>query len=156
VHAFFWRVTPPKKTRRGGMNLQAELIMKLHVQCEKTMEVRNDGSGYLRVIPIVGGTFEGKLRGEVVSGGADWNTTRDNGVAHVFAKYLIKTEDGEYIAIENEGKIKFDETSTIKTAPRFQADSMGRYAWLNSGVYVAALDAGSHEGQVEITVYKLN
>lgn len=137
------------------MNLQAELIMKLHVQCEETMEVKNDGSGYLRVIPIVGGTFEGKLSGEVVSGGADWNTTRDNGIAHVFAKYLIKTSDNEYIAIENEGKIRFEEAGIIKTTPRFQADGKGRYAWLNSGVYVASLETGTKEGQVEITIYKL-
>lgn len=138
------------------MTLQAELIMKLHVQCGTNMEVKNDGSGYLNVIPIIGGTFDGKLSGEVVSGGADWNTARKDGVAHVFAKYLIKTERGEYIAIENEGKIKSDEISTIKTSPRFQADVNGRYAWLNSGIYVASLDAGAKEGQVEITVYKLN
>jgi hypothetical protein len=138
------------------MNLEAELILKLNVKCEKLMEVQNDGSGYLRVIQIVGGNFEGRLHGEVVSGGADWNTTRDNGIAHVFAKYLIKTEDGEYIAIENEGKIRFDEESMIKTTPRFQANSKGKYAWLNTGVYVASLEAGIHEGEVQIAIYKMN
>lgn len=138
------------------MTLDAELIVKLHVQCEQTMEVKNDGSGYLRVIPIVGGTFEGKISGVIVPGGADWNTTRENGIAHVFAKYLIKTDDGEFIAIENEGKIKFEEKSIIKTSPRFQADTSGKYAWLNSGVYVASLEGGKQEGQVEITVYKLS
>ncbi len=138
------------------MTLEAEMILKLYVQCESTMEVRNDGAGYLRVIPIVGGTFEGVIRGEVVSGGADWNTTRDNGVAHVFAKYLLKTEDGEYIAIENEGKIRFEEQSNIKTTPSFQTDTAGKYAWLNSGVYVGSLEAGKKENQVEITIYKLS
>ncbi len=138
------------------MTLEAELIMKLYVQCESTMEVRDDGSGYLRVIPIVGGSFEGKLNGVIVSGGADWNTTRENGVAHVFAKYLLRTEDGEYIAIENEGKIRFDEQSMIKTTPRFQADSSGKYAWMNYGVYVGSLDAGKKENQVEITIYRMS
>ena len=138
------------------MTLEAEMIIKLYVQCESTMEVRSDGAGYLRVIPIVGGSFEGKICGEVVSGGADWNTSRDNGIAHVFAKYLLKTEDGEYIAIENEGKIRFEDNSFIKTTPRFQTDASGRYAWLNSGVYVGSLDAGKKENQVEITIYKLN
>lgn len=137
------------------MTLEAEMIIKLYVQCEKTMEVRDDGAGYLRVIPIVGGSFEGKIHGEIVSGGADWNTTRDNGIAHVFAKYLLKTEDGEYIAIENDGKIRFDGQSTIKTTPRFQADDKGKYAWLNFGVYVGSLEAGKIENQVEITIYKL-
>jgi len=101
------------------MTLDTELIMKLHVNCDLDMEVKSDGSGYLRVIPITGGYVEGKVNGSVVIGGADWNTTRENGIAHVFAKYLIKTEDGEYIAVENEGKIRFDEASKIKTTPRF-------------------------------------
>jgi hypothetical protein len=138
------------------MTLDAELILKLHVQCEQNMEVKNDGCGYLRVIPIVGGTFEGKVKGEVVSGGADWNTTRENGIVHAFAKYLLKTEDGEFIAVENEGKIIFDQNKVIKTTPRFQADASGKYAWLNSGVYVASLESGKEEGQIDITVFQLN
>lgn len=137
------------------MILDAELIIKLQVQCEKEMEVRNDGSGFLRVIPIVGGTFEGKISGEIVPGGADWNTEREDGTAHVFAKYLLKTDDGEFIAIENEGKINFKESGFIKTVPRFQADLSGKYAWLNYGVYAGSLEGGKKEGQVEITIYKL-
>lgn len=140
------------------MQLEAEQILCIHVTCDPEMEVKNDGSGYLRVIPITGGTFEGKICGEVVSGGADWNTTRENGISHVFAKYLLKTEDGEYIAIENEGKIDFtsEKQDRIKTVPRFQADAKGRYAWLNTGVYVGALEGGSQPGRVEIAVYRLN
>lgn len=137
------------------MTLDAELIMKLQVQCEKEMEVRNDGSGFLRVIPIVGGTFEGKISGEIVPGGADWNTEREDGTARVFAKYLLKTNDGEFIAIENEGKINFKENGFIKTTPRFQADLSGKYSWLNYGVYVGSLEGGKKEGQVEITIYKI-
>lgn len=138
------------------MNLEAEVIMQLKVQCDPLLEVGYDGRGALRVIPIIGGTFDGKLRGEVVSGGADWNTDLGDGLAHVFAKYLLKTEDGEYIAIENEGKIDFNSSGFIKTTPRFQVNSAGKYAWLNAGVYVASLDAGKEEGQVEITIYRLN
>lgn len=138
------------------MHLEAEQIMKLHVQCNDSLEVKNNGIGYLRVIPIVGGTVEGKINGEVVSGGADWNTALDSGMAHVCAKYFIRTEDGEYIDIQNEGFIKFDTESMIKTTPRFKADINGKYAWLNYGVYVASLDPGNNEGQVVITVFKLN
>lgn len=137
------------------MTLEAKVIMKLQVQCEKAMEVKNDGSGFLRVIPIVGGTFEGKINGTIISGGADWNTTRENDVSHVFAKYLLKTEDGEFIGIENEGKICWSEGALIKTSPRFQVDAAGKYAWLNSGVYVGSLVGGVREGEIEITIYKL-
>lgn len=137
------------------MNLEAEHIMTINVQCSDSLDVKNDGIGYLRVIPIIGGTVEGKINGEVVSGGADWNTSLESNMAHVCAKYLIKTTDGEYIDIHNEGKIKSDTVSKIKTSPKFKADMNGNYPWLNYGVYVASLDAGDREGNVVITVYKL-
>ncbi len=126
------------------MKLEAEKILSIHVRCASEFEVKDDGAGFLRVIPITGGTFEGKISGEVV------------GISHVFAKYLLKTDDGVYIAVENEGKIDFSDTAQIiKTAPRFQTDDKGRYAWLNTGVYVGALEGGSEPGSVEITVYRL-
>ena len=77
------------------MELKAEEIIKLHVQCEESYAVKHDGAGYLNVIPIVSGSFDGKIRGQVINGGADWNTRRDNGSAHVFAKYLLRAENGD-------------------------------------------------------------
>lgn len=138
------------------MTLDAELIIKLHVQCDKNMDVKDDGSGYLRVIPIIGGTFEGKINGAIVPGGADWNTEKKAAYSHAFAKYLLKTDDGEFIAIENEGKIGVNDKNFIKTSPKFQADSAGKYAWLNAGVYVASLDFGKKDWYVDISIYKLN
>lgn len=138
------------------MILETEEIMRIHVQCNDDMEVKNDGSGFLRVIPIVGGTFQGKVNGTIVPGGADWNTSKDNGISHLFAKYLLKTEDGEYIAIENEGKIDMKAAETrIKTIPRFQVSSDSKYAWLNAGVFVGELQGGEQRGQIEIIIYKL-
>ncbi|MDD4112540.1 MAG: DUF3237 domain-containing protein [Herbinix sp.] len=138
------------------MNLESEHIMTIHVQCSMNLDIKDEGRGYLRVIPIIGGTVTGKISGEVVPGGADWNTTLDSNLAHVFAKYLLRTSDGEYIDVQNEGIIKVDIDSRIKTRPIFKADMKGKYAWINYGVYVASLDAGNEEGQVIITVYKLS
>lgn len=138
------------------MNLEAEQIMTIHVQCSSSLDVKNEGTGYLRVIPIIGGTVEGKICGEVVPGGADWNTVLDLNLAHAFAKYVLKTSDGEYIDVQNEGYIKTDVDSRIKTRPCFKADMNGKYSWLNHGVYVASLDSGHKTGQVIITVYKLS
>ncbi|NLL73490.1 MAG: DUF3237 domain-containing protein [Clostridiales bacterium] len=137
------------------MNLEAEHIMTIHVQCDSNLDIKDNGIGYLRVIPIVGGTVEGKITGEVVPGGADWNTSLDSDLAHVHAKYLLRTSDGEYIDVQNEGIIKNDTNNKIKTRPCFKADIKGKYAWLNHGVYVASLDPGKEHGQVIITVYKL-
>ena len=138
------------------MELKAEEIFKIHVQCNDVYEVKNDGAGYLNVIPIVGGNFTGKVNGIVVNGGADWNTRRVNGDSHLFAKYLLQADNGDYIAIENEGKIgSKDWDNRIKTVPRFQVNEESEFAWLNSGVYVGELTGGKAKNQVEITIYRL-
>jgi hypothetical protein len=143
--------------------LDAELIMELKVDCPERLEVGANDFGYLRAIMISGGRFDGeKLRGEVVPGGADWNMGYggDNvdtvTSAKIFAKYLLKTDDGTYIAIENLGyKSRVKENSVIATMPTFHAPR-GKYEWLNYGVYVASL-VPSTEGVrgVRIKIYKM-
>lgn len=137
--------------------LLADEIMRLQVKIAPPELVGPVADGKLQVIPITGGTFAGeKLNGRVVPGGADWNTGRPEGLAHVFAKYLLQTEDGEYIAIENEGVIDFAAGTLIKTRPTFQANQNGRYGFLNEGVYVGSLEVDPQTGnQVNITIYKL-
>lgn len=141
----------------SALNLPADEVMRLRVQIAAPKVIGPTGEGWLQVIPITGGTFTGKeLNGVVVPGGADWNTTRDDGVAHVFAKYLLQTSDGEYIAIENEGWIARDSAATIKTRPTFAASLTGQYHHLNSGVYVGELTAPSDvRDAVDIVIYRL-
>ena len=53
----------------------------------------------------------------------------------VFAKYLLQTDDGVYIAIENLGYkyVEQEKNSVIQTRPSFHAPR-GKYEWLNYGV----------------------
>ncbi len=137
------------------MNLQAELILNIHVICSNNLEVGKVGDGNLNVIPIIGGDFDGKIKGSVMPIGADWNINRGNGIAHASAKYVLKTEDDEYISIENEGVINFLNESTIKTRTKFLVDNSSKYAWLNTGVYVGSLEGGDKPGEIEIKVYRM-
>ena len=146
--------------------LPAELIMTIRADCpdDQRLWVGQNDTGLLRVIQITGGTFEGeKLRGTIVPGGADWNTGfgGDRVEAftsiHVFAKYLLKTDDGVYIAIENVGlRDKTQPPTHIVTTPKFFAPR-GPYEWLNTGVYVGALQGSVKNGinGVDITIYRL-
>lgn len=136
------------------IKLKAEEILNIHVQCEDSMDTKDGPEGYLAVIPITGGTFDGKISGKVIPGGADWNMRQKKG-GHVFAKYLLQTDNGEYIAIENEGYIGHEQQTRIVTVPHFTADENGKYEWLNYGVYVGSLQGGKEPGQVEITVYRM-
>lgn len=130
--------------------------MRLTVRIAAPLVVGDTGCGWLQVIPITGGTITGKIQGKVVPGGADWNTRRPDGVAHVFAKYLLETDDGEFIAIENEGLIGPGTEAAIKTKPTFSANENGKYAYLNHGVYVGELTGTPNEkDSVDIVIYKL-
>ena len=57
-----------------------------------------------RVIPILGGTFEGpSLRGRVLPGGADWQIVHTNGSAELDARYTLQTDTGALISVFNRG-----------------------------------------------------
>ena len=135
------------------INLAAEEVLHIKVRCGEVMPVGAGPEGRLNVIPLIGGEVDGIFKGTVVSGGADWSITNNCG-NHVFAKYLLKTDSGEYIAIENEG-ILTDEKRRISTVPKFYLDRNSKYNELNSGVYVASLEVGGPEFIVDIHIYKM-
>jgi hypothetical protein len=140
------------------MELNAELIMRLHVTISEPLIVGKTLRGTLAIIPITGGTFEGPhIRGRVCLGGADWNTRISDSFSHVFAKYWLQTDDGEYMSIENEGLIDNTKAleTVIKTNPRFEVNGKGKYKFLESGVYTGELTGGKIPGSVDITIYKM-
>ena len=56
-------------------------------------EIGKTTSGWRRIIPIMGGTFEGHImKGEVLPGGFDWQLIRADGVAEIEARYSLQTE----------------------------------------------------------------
>lgn len=149
------------------VQLDAELILELLVQCpeEDRLVVGGNDWGYLKCIQIKGGTFHGeKLNGKVIPGGADWNMgvggdTEDTVHSRtVFAKYLLQTDDGVYIAIENLGYkyVEQSKNTLIQTMPTFHAPR-GKYEWLNYGVYVGSLAGTTVDGVrcVSIKIYKM-
>ncbi|WP_342563820.1 DUF3237 domain-containing protein [Paenibacillus sp. FSL R7-0345] len=139
------------------MLLEAELVLELTVELGETLDVGNTPNGFLRLIPITGGGFAGpEIKGRILPGGYDWNTTLNDGRAHAFAKYALQTDDGVYISIENEGYLSSGiHNSAIQTTPRFQVTD-GKYDWLRSGVFAGSLEAGQTEvPSVCIKIYKL-
>lgn len=139
-------------------SLEAEEIMNLIVHCSQPIEIGNGPNGFLNVIPIKGGVFTGKISGEVIPGGADWNTVNTKQAIHVFAKYVLKAKNGEFISIENEGYIDNSYSDRrIVTTPRFKVSENGKYGWLNCGVYVGELNlVESDSTSVNIIIYKMS
>ena len=77
--------TPPKLT----------LAMTIRVQVGPPTELGQVPRGRRRIIPILGGTFEGpNIRGKVVPGGADWQIVRADGFAELDTRYMLQTDAG--------------------------------------------------------------
>jgi hypothetical protein len=124
--------------------------------------------GHRRIIPILSGSVKGeRLKGEVISGGADWQYVRTDGVVELEARYAIRTSDGTEIAITNRGLRRatpeiMDRLSRgesvdpaqvyFRTAPVFEAPA-GQHEWLNRSVFVAT--AARFPDKVQIRVFEV-
>lgn len=116
-----------------------EYVCELRVKIGNAYTVGQTAHGTRVVIPILGGTFEGpKMKGEVLSGGADYQLVDSkNGRNEVEAIYSIKTDDGVYIHIRNCGIIKQGSDGFyFRTAPKFEAPQDSKYDWLNNAIFV--------------------
>ena len=87
--------TPPPKLT---------LAFTINVQVGPPTELGEVPRGRRRIIPILGGTFEGpNIRGKVVPGGADWQIVRADGFAELDTRYTLQTDTGQSIYIQNAG-----------------------------------------------------
>jgi Protein of unknown function (DUF3237) len=132
------------------------------------IEIGRTAAGLRRVIPITGGEATGpKLRGRILYTGADFQIERADGVAELHARYVLETDDGALIYIENSGlrhgspeameKLRRGEPvdpSAIycRTTPRFET-AAEPYRWLTRHLFVASAIRRPH--QVELAIYQI-
>ena len=80
------------------------LAIEAHVQLGTPIEVGQVPRGRRRVVPIVGGTFEGSgIKGKVLNNGADWQIIRPDGFAELDTRYALETDKGQVIYVQNAG-----------------------------------------------------
>ncbi|WP_307688738.1 DUF3237 domain-containing protein [Variovorax ginsengisoli] len=138
---------------------RSEFVYESIVDLAPTLQLGASPFGDRRMVPIVGGTFEGPgLRGKVMAGGADRQLVRRDGSVNLDAVYELQTDDGVIISVRNRvlSRPARDATpryvfSTLEiTAPE------GRYGWINDFVYVGTLNSmRPQRDAVVIRVYKL-
>jgi hypothetical protein len=60
--------------------------------------------GRRRIVPILGGTFEGSgITGRVLGGGADWQIIRSDGFSELDSRYTLETDAGDLVYVQNRG-----------------------------------------------------
>jgi len=145
-----------------------EPLMSLAVDVGDVVSMGPAPLGERRVVPIVGGTFEGpRLRGTVAPGGADWQIARKDGVLDLDARYVLREERGglvrvvsqgyrhaapEILAALARGEAVDPATYFFRTVMRFEtgADDL---AWLNKTIAIATAERKAR--QVLLTAYAL-
>jgi hypothetical protein len=135
-------------------------VLDVSVDCDKPVDVGKVPGGFKRIIPITGGWFEGAgdhdIRGEVLPGGADWNLQRDDGGFEVWARYVLRTDDGALITITNPGLIMTGAGGLCaRTTPTFDVAS-DRYRWLAQAVFVGHLAPRREFTGVELRFYTVD
>ncbi|GAA4394394.1 DUF3237 domain-containing protein [Nibrella viscosa] len=147
---------------------QLEFVCELRVKIANPYVVGETPHGLRRIIPIIGGTFEGpKLKGDILTGGADWQIVRKDGVAELEAHYQLKTDDGVIIYIKNTGlRVATPEVAArigrgepvspseyyFRAAPKFEAPA-GKYEWMNNAIFICT--ALRNPDSVIINVWKV-
>lgn len=79
-------------------------VFEARVELGAPIELGQVPGGRRRIIPIVGGTFEGPdIRGTILNNGADWQIVREDGLADLDTRYALRTDDGHVVYVQNKG-----------------------------------------------------
>lgn len=148
--------------------IELKHIMDVRVELEEVLDLGMVPYGHRRIINIKGGSFEGeRLKGKVLSGGADWQTILPDNTACLDARYTLQTDRGDLIYVSNKGfrhgppevfeklmkGIPVDKgTYYFKTAPQFETSAPDLY-WMNRIISVA--DCARNPDSVEISMYEV-
>ena len=143
--------------------------MTLRVLVGTPVEFGDVPRGRRRVIPILGGTFEGPgIRGRVLAGGADWQIVRADGLAELDTRYALETDRGSLVYIQNSGirHAAPDVTRRLlagepvdpsqvyfKTIPAFET-SAPELQWLTRAIFVGTGER--HPNEVIVHVWKVD
>ncbi len=145
-----------------------EHVADLVVMVGSPLEIGQTGSGLRRVIAITGGTVSGpQLNGRVLSGGADFQLVRPDGVAELDARYTLELDDGRRIYVTNRALRSASPEITqrlirgeavdpalvyFRCAPSFEvADESLR--WMTRSVFVGT--GARRPDRVEMSFFKL-
>lgn len=82
---------------------QCEWLCRIEVDVADVVSLGDAPMGQRRYVQLTGGRVSGGLRGEVVSGGVDWQWLRGDEVLEIQAHYVLRLEDGALVEVDSRG-----------------------------------------------------
>jgi Protein of unknown function (DUF3237) len=142
---------PGEKLVSGPPPPSLQFAFEARVDLGPVQELGQAVHGERRIIPIVGGTFEGPgLKGRILNLGADWQIVHPNGLAELDARYTLETDTGALIYVSNQG-VRYASADVVaklrageivepsryyfRAAPRFET-SAAELQWLSRSIFV--------------------
>lgn len=115
--------------------LRSEFLMDMILETQPSISL-----GARTVVAVSGGTFEGpRLRGKVISPGADWPLAVNPNLRILDVRILLVTDDDQRIYMTYRGVIYTPPAGQgeryWRTVPVFETDSK-KYEWLTQAVFV--------------------
>ena len=145
-----------------------QFFADLSVQVDRPQEVGRVFNAQRRVIPILGGEVQGEgWRGRVLPGGADFQLIASDTVAQLDARYVIETDAGDRIFVQNRALRSAPAEITAKLirgepvdpaqvyfrcVPTFETSSQA-LGWINERIFVGT--GARHPDRVQIRVFTL-
>ncbi len=83
--------------------ISSQPIFHVHADLGEIVDAGTTPYGGRRTIEILGGRVSGRLNGKLLTGGADWQIIRSDGVTDVQARYVIETDDGHRVLVRSDG-----------------------------------------------------
>jgi hypothetical protein len=127
------------------------LAFEIRAQVGSPVEIGQVAGGRRRIVPILGGTFEGPgIKGKIQPGGADWQLIQPDGFSQLDTRYTLETDKGQIIYVQNAGvrhappdvmkKLLAGETVDpsvvyFRTVPKFET-SAPDLQWLARSIFV--------------------
>ena len=124
--------------------------------------------GQRRVVPIIGGSFEGSgVKGSVLPGGADYQTIQPDGFTEADARYVVETDQGDRIYVVNRGirhgppeviaKLNAGEAVDqsliyFRTVPLFETP-VPQLQWITRSVFIGVGER--YPAEVVIKIYRV-
>jgi hypothetical protein len=132
-------------------SVQTRPLFVMRLDVRKLQIVGPSPGAYRRVGAVFGGSFEGeRLSGEVLDGGSDWQTVRDDGATALDVRLILRTNDDVLISMTyrgirhgppeiieriEKGEVVDPTTHYFRTAPFFET-AAPKYDWINRVVAV--------------------
>jgi hypothetical protein len=129
------------------------LVYRLEAVLGEPLDLGAVSQGHRRIVPQIGGTFEGpELKGKLLPGAsADWQIVLPDGTALADIRYTLQTDEGDLLYVQSRG-VRHGDAAILARLGRGEDVDAGEYIfrtstqietscprldWLNKGVFIS-------------------